>query len=174
MNGSSRRIAIMILTAALAMSATGCSAGQTQEPSAHDEFMEEVNRVTTAAEKVLGEDGFKKQAMTEVYPITYEDAEGNTILYRICKTTYYAADPAVVTGLNIEAINGVIDPEDAESSRECDVGGKAAAIYEKNRRSYLCWTDTPEYSFILEYTPGVVTEEDIFRMAESVQPAEEK
>ena len=127
MNGSSRRIAIMILTAALAMSATGCSAGQTQEPSA-----------------------------------------------RICKTTYYDADPAVVTGLNIEAINGVIDPEDAESSRECDVGGKAAAIYEKNRRSYLCWTDTPEYSFILEYTPGVVTEEDIFRMAESVQPAEEK
>lgn len=162
-----RRNAILtfFFTVALVMGIAGCTADRTVDTAAHDELMEEAARVEEAAMSVLG-DGLQKQTMTETVSVPLADTEGNTIVYWVCKTTYY--DAAEPTGLNTGAIKSVIDPEKAESGRTCDVGGKPGAIYDKDGRSYLCWTISSEYSLVLEYTPGTVTEADMFKMAESV------
>lgn len=38
-----------------------------------------------------------------------------------------------------------------------------------NGRTYLCWTLYSEVSCVIEYSPDVTEEIDIFHMAESVQ-----
>ena len=75
--------------------------------------------------------------------------------------------------MNTNAISAVIDPDDAESCRECTVSNLPAAIYQKDGRAYLCWTITPELSCVIEYDPTTEREEDMLRMAESV-PANKK
>lgn len=132
-------------------------------PISEDEILDMLNRV----EGALGEK-WKKQTVTKVPDLVYSDDEGNTIIYYVCVTTYYEADPNAQNGLNTDAIVAVIDPDEAESSRECTVSDLPAAIYQKDGRAYLCWTIIPELSCVIEYDPAVESEADIFRMAESV------
>ena len=47
-----------------------------------------------------------------------------------------------------------------------------AALYEFDEHSYLCWTDTPEISYVLEYSPEAVPDEEIVKMAESAETLE--
>ena len=54
-----------------------------------DEMMDMLNRL----ENALG-DEWKKQTVTKVSDLVYSDAEGNTIVYHICTTTYYEVDSA--------------------------------------------------------------------------------
>lgn len=125
-------------------------------------------------ENALG-DEYKKQSMTElVATLQYGDDDGNTINYYILKTTYYEADPSEVTGLNTDAITLIIDPKTAEACREMKIQDWDAALYEKGELSYLCWTYSPEVSYILEYNPDAVTDEDIIKMAESAKPISEE
>lgn len=125
-------------------------------------------------EAALG-DEYKKQSMTElVATLRYGDKEGNTVNYYILKTTYYEADPAEVTGLNTEAITLIIDPETADACQEMKIQDWDAALYEKGELSYLCWTYSPEVSYILEYNPDAVTDEEIIKMAESAKPINEE
>lgn len=169
MNRRYHKIAAALLTAALAVGASACSAGLAQEQPTYLRFRETAAKYEEAADRVLSADGFIKQSYTEMQSVNLRDAEGNIITYYVCQTTYYATDPAEVTGLNVEGIRGVIDPDDAVSGRQRDVNGKPGMIYEKDGRAYLCWTDTPEYSLILEYGPDAVTEAEIVQMAESVE-----
>lgn len=128
-----------------------------------DEMMDMLNRV----ENALG-DEWKKQTITKVSDFVYSDGKGNTIIYYVCITTYYEADAAEQSGLNIDAISAIIPPDKAESNRECTVSNLPAAIYQKDGRAYLCWTIIPELSCVLEYDPTKQSEEDMLRMAESV------
>lgn len=132
-------------------------------PTSEDEILDMLNRV----EGELGEE-WKKQTVTEVSDLVYSDDEGNTIIYYVCVTTYYEADPDEQNGLNTDAIAAVINPDEAESCRECTIGDLPAAIYRKDGRAYLRWTIIPEVSCVIEYDPAVENEADIFRMAESV------
>ena len=168
---SRKRIHGMFLILSLAFITAGCATKP--EHSSPEEFIEYVSRVEAAADKVIG-DEMPKQTKTLVIPVTWEDADGNDVIYRIIQTTYYNADPAEVTGLNVDAIKEIIDPDEAESSRDCRINDDPGAWYEKDNRVYLCWTDTPEYSFVLEYSPGTLTEDEAVKMAESVLPAEGK
>ena len=135
----------------------------TNRPTPEDKMMDMLNRV----ENALG-DEWKKQTVTKVSDLLYSDAEGNTIVYHVCTTTYYEADSAKQTGINTDAISAVISPDETESCRECTVSGLPAAIYQKDGRAYLCWTIMPELSCVIEYDPAVESEEDMLRMAESV------
>ena len=110
----------------------------------------------------------RKQTVTEVYDLVYSDDEGNVIIYYVCVTTYYQTDPNDQAGLNTDTIAAIINPDEAESCRECFVSDLPAAIYEKDDRAYLCWTIIPELSCVIEYDPTIENEADIFRMAESV------
>ena len=113
-------------------------------------------------------DKWKNHTVTEVTDLVYSDGQGNTIIYYVCVTNYYGTIPNAQTVLNTDAVAAVIDPDKAESYRECTISGLPAAIYYKNGRSYLCWTIIPELSCVIEYDPKVETEADMIRMAESV------
>lgn len=123
-------------------------------------------------ERALG-DEYKKQSMTElVATLQYGDEDGNTINYYILKTTYYEADPAELTGLNTSAVSLIIAPETAVGCRKMKIQDWDAALYETKTLSYLCWTYSPEVSYILEYNPEVVADEEIIKMAQSAKVME--
>lgn len=126
-------------------------------------------------ENALG-DEYKKQSMTEVAAtLVYGDGiEEHNINYHILKTTFYEADPAEVTGLHIDALKVLFDPEYTDSCQEMKIQDWDAALYEVGDRSYLCWTYSPEVSYVLEYNPEAVTDEDIIKMAQSAAPIVEE
>ena len=43
----------------------------------------------------------------------------------------------------------------------------SAALFRFDELSYLCWTYSPEASFVLEYDPDVVADEEIIKMAKA-------
>ena len=127
------------------------------------------NRIEAAIKDVLGDD-VKKQTETVVAgTIKYGDEEGNEINYHILKTTYFEADPSEVTGLNVDALGVLFNPDSANNCTEMKIKDWDAALYEFDEISYLCWTDTPEVSYVLEYNPDVVPDEEILKMAESAE-----
>ena len=111
---------------------------------------------------------FKSLGYTEVTKISYTIVGGGDIQYYYCKTTYFDEIPEL-TGVHLQAIRSVIDPDTAETSRESKVLDYDAIIYTLAGREYLCWSLSPEDSCILEYTPGTISEDDLWMMEESVQ-----
>ena len=133
---------------------------------------EMASRIENAIQEVLG-DEYKKQTETVVAgTLKYADKEGNAINYHILKTTYYEADPNEVQGLNVTALGVLFDPDRAISCKEMKIKDWDAALYEFDEHSYLCWTDTPEISYVLEYSPEAVPDEEIVKMAESAETLE--
>lgn len=126
-------------------------------------------------EEALG-DEYKKQTLTEVVAtLVYGDGiESHNVNYHILKTTYYEADPAEVTGLHIDAFRVLFDPDYANSCQEMKIQDWDAALYETDERSYLCWTYSPEVSYVLEYNPDAIADEEIIKMAQSAAPIEEE
>ena len=132
------------------------------------------NRIEAAIKDVLGDD-VKKQTETVVAgTLKYSDKEGNEINYHILKTTYFEADPSEVTGLNVDALGVLFNPDSAYSCKEMKIKNWDAALYEFDELSYLCWTDTPEASYVLEYNSDVIPDEEILKMAESAEVPEDK
>lgn len=127
------------------------------------------NRIEAAIKDVLGDD-VKKQTETVVAgTIKYGDKKGNEINYHILKTTYFEADPSAVTGLNVDALGVLFNPDSAKNCKEMKIKDWDAALYEFDELSYLCWTDTPEVSYVLEYNPNAIPDEEILKMAESAE-----
>lgn len=126
-------------------------------------------------DEALG-DEYKRQTMTEVVAtLVYGDGtESHNINYHVLKTTYYEADPTKVTGLNIDALRVLFDPDLADSCQEMKIQDWDAALYETGERSYLCWTYSPEVSYVLEYNPDAIADEEIIKMAQSAEPLEEE
>ena len=139
-----------------------------------EEFLE---RFEQAAEEVLGED-IQQVSQTElVATLTYghETDKDNNIYYRILKTTYgEAGDPSSVTGLNTDALNVLFPVDMMDSCKEMMIQDWHGALYKKDDTAYLCWTVDPEVSYVLEYTPSKMSDADIIKMAESVEPIEEE
>lgn len=130
---------------------------------------EMAERIENAVKEVLGDD-MKKQTETVVAgTLKYSDKEGNEINYHILKTTYFEAEPSEVTGLNVDALGVLFNPDSANSCKEMKIKDWDAALYEFDELSYLCWTDTPEASYVLEYNPDVIPDEEILKMAESAE-----
>ena len=127
------------------------------------------DRIENAIKEVLGDD-VKKQTETVVAgTLKYSDKEGNAINYHILKTTYYEADPNEVKGLNVDALGVLFYPESAYSFKKMKIKDWDAALYELDELSYLCWTDTPEASYVLEYNPDAIADSEIIKMAESAE-----
>lgn len=138
------------------------------------DFGEFSERFEQAAEEVLGED-VKKISKTELAAIlTYGDKtdEDNNIYYHILKTTFYEGDPAEITGLHTEAL-GVLFPVDSmDSCEEMMIQDWYGALYKKDDTAYLCWTYSPEVTYVLEYTPSKIDDSEIIKMAESAEEME--
>ena len=138
------------------------------------DFGEFSERFEQAAEEVLGED-VKKISKTELAAtLTYGDKtdEDNNIYYHILKTTFYEGDPADITGLHTEAL-GVLFPVDSmDSCEEMMIQDWYGALYKKDDTAYLCWTYSPEVTYVLEYTPSKIDDSEIIKMAESAEEME--
>ena len=136
-----------------------------------------LQRFEKAAEEVLGED-IQRVSQTElVATLTYshETDKDNNIYYRVLKTTYFeAGDPSSVTGLNTEALNVLFPVDMMDSCEEMMIQDWHGALYKKDDTAYLCFTCDPEVTYVLEYTPSKMSDADIIKMAESVEPIEEK
>lgn len=134
-----------------------------------DEFADSFEK---SAKEVLGED-IKKVSKTELAAtLTYGDPndEANNIYYRILKTTFYEGDPAEITGLHTAAL-GVLFPVDSmDSCEEMMIQDWPGALYKKDDTAFLCWTYSPEVTYVLEYTPSKIDDSEIIKMAESAEP----
>ena len=138
------------------------------------DFGEFSERFEQAAEEVLGED-VKKISKTELAAtLTYGDKtdEDNNIYYHILKTTFYEGDPAEITGLHTEALGALFPVDSMDSCEEMMIQDWYGALYKKDDTAYLCWTYSPEVTYVLEYTPSKIDDSEIIKMAESAEEME--
>lgn len=138
------------------------------------DFGEFSERFEQAAEEVLGED-VKKISKTELAAtLTYGDKtdEDNNIYYHILKTTFYEGDPAEITGLHTEALGVLFLVDSMDSCEEMMIQDWYGALYKKDDTAYLCWTYSPEITYVLEYTPSKIDDSEIIKMAESAEEME--
>ena len=86
------------------------------------------------------------------------------------QTTFYEGDPKEITGLHTEAL-GVLFPVDSmDSCEEMMIQDWPGALYKKDDTAFLCWTYSPEVTYVLEYTPSHLDDSEIIKMAESAEP----
>ena len=102
--------------------------------------------------------------------LTYgnEDNESN-VYYHILKTDYYEQDASEITGLNTVAFGVLFPVEFMDSCEEMKIQEWPAALYKKGEMAYLCWTYSPEISYVLEYKPSEIQDSEIIKMAESAK-----
>ena len=141
------------------------SCGPKRESDPNWQIAKEIYKVENALQEV--DEDYECQSVSKVTPFTYTDSEGNTIIYYCIQTAYLENESGGNTGLDMNAIGIVVDPEQMENRRECKVNEYNAFLCEQGDRSYLCWTLSPETSCVIEYSAGLVEEASIFRMAES-------
>ena len=139
---------------------------QKRESDPNWQIAKEIYKVESALKEV--DEDCECQSVSKVTPFTYTDSEGNTIVYYCIQTAYLENESGDDTGLDMNAIGMVIDADQIETRRKCMVNEYNAFQCELGDRSYLCWTLSPEFSCVIEYSKGSIDEADIFRMAESV------
>ena len=130
------------------------------------QIAKEIYEVENALQEV--DEDYECQSVSKVTPFTYTDSEGHSIIYYCVQTAYLENESSDDSGLDMNAIGMVVDPELIENKRECKVNEYDAFLCELGNRSYLCWTLSPETSCVIVYSLDVTPEENILRMAESV------
>ena len=168
---------ILLVAVALVIVAVGIIAAVVSQKEKKMDPEEILQRFEKAAEEVLGEDVQRVSQTELVATLTYshETDKDNNIYYRVLKTTYFeAGDPTAVTGLNTETLNVLFPVDMMDSCEEMMIQDWHGALYKKDDTAYLCFTCDPEVTYVLEYTPSKMSDADIIKMAESVEPIEEK
>ena len=168
---------ILLIAIAFVIVAVGIVAASVSQKHKEMDPEELLQRFEKAAEEVLGED-IQRVSQTElVATLTYshETDKDNNIYYRVLKTTYFeAGDPESGAGLNTEALNALFPVDMMDSCEEMMIQDWHGALYKKDDTAYLCFTYDPEVTYVLEYTPSKMSDADIIKMAESVEPIEEE
>lgn len=131
------------------------------------QIAEDLHNVESALQEI--DESWELESLSQVTPYCYQNPEGTTITYYCCTTTYLNGEPTELAGLNKTALGQVVDVDALDDRRECEVNGKEAVMGEQDGLTYLCWTLSSTYSCVLEFTAGTVAEDDIFRIAGSVQ-----
>ena len=168
---------ILLIAVAFVIVAVGIIAAVISQKEKEMDPEELLERFEKAAEEVLGEDVQRVSQTELVATLTYshETDKDNNIYYRVLKTTYFeAGDPTAVTGLNTEALNVLFPVDMMDSCEEMMIQDWHGALYKKDDTAYLCFTCDPEVTYVLEYTPSKMSDADIIKMAESVEPIEEE
>lgn len=134
------------------------------------------NTKSTSEENILKiedelNDEQKKQSVTRLAAtLTYGNESGeNIIYYHILKTDYYEDDPSEMTGLNMTALSVLFQVESVDSREEMTIQEWPAALYKKGETAYLCWTHSPEVTYVLEYNPTKIQDSEIIKMAENAE-----
>lgn len=125
-----------------------------------------IYRIQTALQ-TLDED-WKLESLLEVHPYEIKRPEGPSIFYYCCVTSYIDEEPGIVSGLNKVALSQVVDVDKLEKPSIWTVNGRPAILGEIDDKMYLCWTISPLYSCVLEYNAGIIPQEEVLHIAESV------
>ncbi|MBE6885296.1 MAG: DUF4367 domain-containing protein [Ruminococcaceae bacterium] len=141
-----------------------------ESSEAKDDRIEQVEKILDQLREV--DSSAALYSTTDYYKLVYSNDAGDEINFYNVKTEYYG-EIREIEGVHVDAIRSVIDPIIAEDSRELRINDKEAIIYTYKGREYLCWTLSPEDSCVIEYEPGVFPDEEIIKMAESVEPTKE-
>ena len=157
---------ICIVSLALIIGIARYSEIKKRESVPNWQIAEEIYKMENALKKV--DEDYECRSVAKVTPFTYTDSEGNTIVYYCCQTAYISNESGEYAGLDMNAIGLVIDVDLLENRRECMVNEHDAFLCELGDRFYLCWTLSPEISCVIEYSAEDISEESIFRIAESV------
>ena len=157
---------ICIVSLALIIGIARYSEIKKRESDPNWQIAKEIYKVERALKEV--NEDYECQSVSKVTPFTYTDSEGNTIVYYCIQTAYLENESGKYAGLNMDAIGLVIDISQIENKRECKVNEYDAFLCELGDQTYLCWTMSPELSCVIEYSAEAISEESIFRMAESV------
>ena len=139
---------------------------QKRESDPNWQIAKEIYKVENALKEA--DEDYEYQSVAKVAPFTYTDSEGNTIVYYCIQTAYLENESGDDTGLDMNAIGMVVDMTQIENKRERKVNEYDAFLCELGDRFYLCWTLSPELSCVIKYSAEAISEESIFRMAESV------
>lgn len=146
---------------------TACTPAEEHAPT-----NQEITRVEQALEQVWGGD-VQRVRETEVYEFPFSDAEGNTIVYYLCETTYFQEEPAQVTGLDTQALYSFFDTDYVLPEKKLDICGHPGALYLVNGRAFFCCTASPKSTVVLEYSPEVISEETATKIIHSIfEPVE--
>ncbi|MCF2703133.1 hypothetical protein I6E91_13650 [Enterocloster clostridioformis] len=165
---------ITILSAIIIAMAVGIIVAVTSHQKKEMNFDEFANCFEKSAEEVLGED-IKKVSKTElVATLAYgnQNDKDNSIHYRILKTTFYEGDQVEITGLHTEALKVLFPVDSMDSCEEIMIQDWPGALYKKDDTAFLCWTYSPEITYVLEYTPSKIADFEIIKMAESAELVE--
>ena len=163
---------LFILVALLGLLLVSCGIETTDDKNLDPD--EIAANIENAMYEVLGDDLQKLSQHEVVATIKYahEDGKGHGINYRIIKSTYYEADPNEVVGLNQTAISVLFNPDSADEVIKMSIQDWPGALYRVGELSYLCFTYSPEVTYVLEYNPNEIADSEILKMAESAQPFE--
>lgn len=132
------------------------------------------NEIISKMGEILG-DNYTKHSITELTAtLTYRDITNNEnqIYYHILKTTFYNGNPTDITGLNTEALGVLFCVELMDTYEIMQIQNCDAALFKNNDVAYLCWTYSPEFSYVLEFNPNTIDDTEIIKMAESACPVE--
>ena len=162
-----RRILICILSIATVVLLVWDIKNYLREQDPRWQMAKEIYRVQTVLHQV--DDNIKLESISEVSPFVITGPNGASINYFCCITSYLNEEPNEIVGLNKAALDLVIDVDILENRCSFKVGSWESVRGELDGQTYLCWTISPKYSCVLEYTEGTITEEDIIHIAESVE-----
>jgi len=126
----------------------------------------EIYRVQTALQTV--DEEWKLESLSEVHPYEITRPDGPSIFYYCCVTSYINEEPSDFSGLNKMALSQVVDVDKLEKPSIWTVNGRPAILGEIDDKMYLCWTISPLYSCVLEYNAGIIPQEEVLHIAESV------
>ena len=168
MKKNTKRIVIALIVAVVAV---GIAWGIKLYLRAKDprwQAAKEIYKVQTVLQQV--DENATLESMSEVRSFEITSPDSPTIYYYCTITSYLTEEPTQTTDLNKSALSMVVDVDALENRRDCKVGEQDAVMGEMDGYHYLCWTYSPKYSCVFKYVEGSVSEEDLFRMAESVSP----
>ena len=163
-----KRIVIALIVAVVAAGIAWGIKLSFREKDPRWQAAKEIYRVQTALQEV--DENTKLESLSEVRSFEITSPNSPTIYYYCTITAYLAEEPEETTALNQAALSMVVDIDTLENRLDCKVGNQDAVMGEIDGFHYLCWTYSPKYSCVFKFVEGSVTEEDLFRMAESVAP----
>lgn len=156
-----------VLVLLMAIDIIGYTLRQNHGTDPYLQIAETIYRIENALKEV--DEEYRCNSFSKVTPFSYTDSEGNMIVYYCCQTKYIENESGRYTGLNLDAIELVVDYDIMENKRECRVNQYDAFYGEIEDKSYLCWTLSPETSCVIEYDAEKIAYEDILHMAESIE-----
>lgn len=100
---------ICIMSLVLFVGIARYRAVQKRESDPNWQIAKEIYKVENALQEV--DEDYECQSVSKVTPFTYTDSEGNTIIYYCIQTAYLENESGGNTGLDMNAIGIVVDPE---------------------------------------------------------------